>query len=219
MKRELYQPQLHKLIPEWISLLWQQLGTVVILSALGFFGSIPIVTAGALLIGIFNMMKLVVNGELALKEDFTLAVKAKWKTATALFLMNLVIAGIIAFDLYFFWQNPQLKLFFWVGIYFAIIYLMSLTYMFPMLADENVGLKKIFVRSFKMAMVDPGFSFVVMLISVLWIALCFILIPMLATLAIGGLALWGSLAYREMSLKVDSLLALKETNESEKNRE
>lgn len=208
MKGEIYKPQFHKLVTEWISLLWQHLGTVVLLSAIGFFGSIPLLTGGVIFIGVYNMMRLIVNGELALKEDFTSIVKKKWKTATALFLVNLLIMLIFAFDLYFFWNN--MKLFFWVSVWFSIIYLMGLIYMFPMLSDQNLSLKKVFARSFKMAMVDPGFSFIMVAFGLIWTVLCVVIIPMLATLQIAGLALWANLAYREMSLKVDSILANKD---------
>ncbi len=219
MTTEIYKPQFHKVITEWVSLLWQHLGEVVLLSALGFFGSIPLITGGIIFVGTYNIMRLVVARELALKEDFTSAVKEKWKTATALFLVNLLIILILAFDLYFFWNSPDLKFLFWVGIWFVIIFLMGLVYMFPMLATENVGFKKIFIRSFKMAMVDPLFSFLVAGFSILWLGLCVILIPMLATLALGGLALWCSLAYREMSIKVDSILAEKPESAGNKNIE
>lgn len=219
MTTEIYKPQFHKVITEWVSLLWQHLGEVVLLSALGFFGSIPLITGGIIFVGTYNIMRLVVARELALKEDFTSAVKEKWKTATALFLVNLLIILILAFDLYFFWNSPDLKFLFWVGIWFVIIFLMGLVYMFPMLATENVGFKKIFIRSFKMAMVDPLFSFLVAGFSILWLGLCVVLIPMLATLALGGLALWCSLAYREMSIKVDSILAAKPESAGNKNIE
>lgn len=214
-KDKVYKPQIHKLFTEWVSLLWQNLGTVIILSAIGFFASAPIVTGGAIFIGVFNITKLLVRKELVLREDFTSAVKEKWKTATALFLVNLLILFVIGYALYFYWINPEIKMFFWVGIWFFIVFFMGLIYMYPLLADQDIGLKKIFSRSFKMAMVDPGFSFVMALVSILWIVLCFILIPMLATLAIGGFALWSTLAYREMSLKVDSILALKEAKEED----
>ncbi len=216
MTKEIYKPQFYKLITEWVSLLWQHLGEVVLLSALGFFGSIPLITGGVIFAGTYNIMRLLVARELALKEDFTSAVKEKWKTATALFLVNLAIILILAFDLYFFWNSPDIKFLFWVGIWFVLVFLMGLVYMFPMLTAENFSFKKIFVRSFKMAMVDPLFSFLVAGFSMLWLALCVILIPMLATVAFGGLALWGSLAYREMSLKVDSILAVKPESATEK---
>jgi uncharacterized membrane protein YesL len=213
----IYKPKLYKLIAEWVSLLWQHLGAVVILSAVGFFGSVPIITGGIILIGIYNCTKGLVRKELVLlREDFTSAIKEKWKTATALFLLLLVAILIIAFDLWFFWSFT-VKAFFWVGLWFAVLFLMGAIYMFPMLADQNIGLKKIITRSFYMAFVDPLFSFLIALTSLIWIALCIVIIPMLATLCLAGLGLWTSIAYREMSLKVDSILAQKEQQEGDQN--
>lgn len=209
MKSEIYKPQFHKLVSEWVSLIWQHLGMIVILSTISFFGSAPLITGGIMFIGLFNYTRLLVGRELALREDFTSAVKEKWKTATALFLLIFIILAIIAFDLYFFWEYT-VKIFFWVGLWFAIIFIMGSIYMFPMLADQKVGLKKIITRSFRMALVDPGFSFLMAVFSLLWVALCVVLIPMLATLCFAGLAIWTNIAYREMSLKVDSILAQKE---------
>jgi len=68
-----------------------------------------------------------------------------------------------------------------------------------------------------MAVVDPLFSFLIALTSLIWIALCIVIIPMLATLCLAGLGLWTSIAYREMSLKVDSILAQKEQQEGDQN--
>lgn len=208
-EKKIYKPQFHKLISEWVSLLWQHLGVVVILSAIGFFGSAPIITGGIIFIGLYNYTKLLVGKELALREDFTSAIKEKWKSATALFLLIFIVLAIIVFDLYFFW-NFTVRIFFWVGIWFAIIFMMGAIYMFPMLADQDVGLKKIITRSFRMALIDPLFSFVVALFSLLWVALCIVIIPMLATLCLAGLGLWTNIAYREMVLKVDSILAQKD---------
>lgn len=156
-----------------------------ILSFLWLIGSLPIVTVGASTTAAFDCaFRIIRKRDSRIFTDFVKAYKSNFKQSTIIFLIMAVIGALLGFDLYFWAQNDGGELAFFmnaVSIGLAVIYLMTLIYVFPVQAVFENPVKKTIKTAFFMAIGNLPNSFL-LVVSVIAISYGCYLVPAIAYL-------------------------------------
>lgn len=151
--------------------LWSFLGKitdVLMLSLLWILCSLPIITIGASTTALYYCtLKLSVDKEGYLMKSFFKSFKDNFKQSTFAWLILLFAGAILYFDL--FWSlstggtmgNSMLLVF---GVT-LILYVMVLTYVFPLIARCKSGLKNIFIWAFVMSIRNIHLSILMLLLT------------------------------------------------------
>lgn len=176
------------------NLVWKFMGKVTdmfLLTCLWLLFSLPVVTVGASTTALFYCaMRLASDKEGYLREDFVRAFRENFKSATVLWLMMSALGIFFAGDLYFYHRlgGSVGKLFFWVFLVLAVVFVFAAVYLFPLLAWTDAGPKKVVMLAFVMAFRNFGWSLLMITSAMLLItAALFVFWPLLFVSA-GGIA-------------------------------
>lgn len=151
----------------------------MILNILCILCCLPIVTAGASITAMYYMtLKMARNEESYIVKGFFHSFRDNLKQATVIHLIMVVVGLLLAFDLYFtrVFQNSGtfykvLTYVFLVGI---AIYVMVLTYIYPVLAKFYNSIKNTFKNSLLMAIRHLPYTILMVLITAAPVILSFV---------------------------------------------
>ena len=151
---------------------WNFLGKIVdmlILTVLWLVTSLPIITIGASTTALYyHMLKLAENKEGYLFRSYFKAFKENFKQSTICWLIMLVIGLVLAGDFCICnsLQTPAAKMLMIAFFVFAYVYLMIITYLFPLIARCDTGIKNLFAMAFMMSIKDFGWTLLMIVITV-----------------------------------------------------
>lgn len=182
--------------------LWRFMGKVfdmMVLTVLWVLTSLPLFTIGASTTALYYVgMKLAKDQEGYVIKDFFHSFRENFRQAT---IMSLVLAGIGIFlitDLLWYYQFKSGAGVVALSIFsiLTVLYVMILTYVFPLLARCQAGIRKIFLMAFMIAVKNFGWTVLMITIMLCLLAIgVFICAPFLF-LAVGMCAyLQGKILY------------------------
>ena len=112
---------------------------ILILNLLFVVCSLPVITIGAAYTALYYVMrKLVKNEEGSLTKSFFKAFKSNFWQATVIWIIMLLIGGLLVLSLYL---TARLQMFLnYILIAFSVLYIITLSYVFPVLSQFNAGI-------------------------------------------------------------------------------
>ncbi len=162
-----------------------KLTDLVLLTLLWAVTSLPVVTVGASSTALYYVtMKLAEDKEGSIIRSYFRAFKENFKQSTVCWLIMLAIGLVLGGDFYIcvrMMEYQPAKILLIVFFVLAVIYLMVLTYLFPLLARCDAGNKKIFLLAFLMPFRQFGWTVLMLVITasvlavgifVQWLFLC-----------------------------------------------
>ncbi len=158
---------------------WSFMEKIMNLCVLGFFWalfSLPVVTAGAATTALFAYtLKLSADEEGYVWKSFIRSFRENFLQATVLWLGMLAVGGILALDFYICRfitvPRPVRLVLFFALISISFVYLLTIIYLFPLLAFYRISLKKIVPHAFVMSMGNLFVSITILVIYVLAVLL------------------------------------------------
>lgn len=139
--------------------------------------SLPIFTIGASTTAAYDcVFKIIRARDTNVFKDYFRAFKSNFKQATAIFLIMLPIGAVIALDLYYWAQKAEGDMAFIMNalsIGIAVMYLMTLLYVFPVQAIFENPVKKTLSTAFFMAIQNLPNSLLLVVISVAISYVCY----------------------------------------------
>lgn len=131
-----------------------KLADMVILTLLWALCSLPVVTLGASTTALYYvMLKLAEDKEGSICTSFFRAFRENLKRATLCWIIMLAIGLVLCGDLLICWQireTTTAKVLLIVFLVLAVVYMMVLTYFFPLLARCETDVKNLFLLAFLM---------------------------------------------------------------------
>lgn len=118
-------------------------------------------TFGPVCVGITYIMRNMVKGEpIFLWTDFWYAIKRNVKQEFIVGILDLGFLALIAYDLVFFYININgsmlTGIFFWFGIFIALIYLFMRFYLYPMLVTFDLSIRKLYKNALIFSLLGLG---------------------------------------------------------------
>ncbi len=165
---------------------WNFLGKLVdmmILTGLWLICCIPVVTIGASTTALYSVtLKMAENKEGYIVSSFFRAFKENWKQSTIAWIVIALLGIFLASDLYFYYHmetRVSVVLLTIFGI-LTLVYLLAVTYFFPMLAKCDTDLKHLAVMAFVMALKNIGWTIFMLVITAAILAIgLFVMAPVL----------------------------------------
>lgn len=165
---------------------WMFMGKLVdfvILTGLWFLCSLPVITIGASTKALYAVtMRLSKNEEGYTVSSFFKEFKEGFLGSTLLGLLALVLGVFLICDLYVYWHMENRAGAFLFAVFFilSVLYLLTLAYLFPMMAATNYRGKQLVLVSFVTAMKNPGWALLMVLAMVCVLAVgIFVAAPVL----------------------------------------
>ncbi len=129
-----------------------KLADMVMLTLLWFVCSLPVVTLGASTAALYEvMLKLTEDREGNIYSSFFRAFRENFRRATLCWLIMLAAGLVLCGDFLICWQlreTAAAKVLLIVFLVLAVVYLMMLTYLFPLLARCDTDCKNLFLLTF-----------------------------------------------------------------------
>ncbi|MDD6573239.1 MAG: DUF624 domain-containing protein [Thermoflexaceae bacterium] len=186
---------------------------MILLDVLTLIMCIPIVTIGPALTALYYVsLKIVRDEEGYVFKSYFKSFKQNFKQGFLLELIVAACAAILYVDLgvTYNWmsqnQNYLLKLLFFALVGFALIAIVTVVYVFPILAKFENSTKRILINSVMMAVKHLPYSVLMVIITVLAGVLTYIY-PIAIFFVVGGAAFLNSIILRKIFdnyIKVDS---------------
>jgi uncharacterized membrane protein YesL len=177
--------------------IYDNLGWVLFISALWFGFAVPVVFAvlpgnlhtslrvllgisviflGPATAGAYYLANRLIKRESVEWRDYFYAFKKFFWRAEALILIYILAIIIVVVDFMFYSQIQNIVIrilsIFW--IYLLLFLGILQTYMFPLLIEQDTGIKKVIVRSFLLSIDNIGVSFVMFLVVLVLCGICII---------------------------------------------
>lgn len=160
-----------------------KLTDVMILSLLFIVTSIPIITVGASLTALYyNMFRLTKDTEGRIVQGYFRCFRENLKKATLLWLGCLFIAAVLAGDIWICYslKTPAASFILAVTVVLAVVYLMILTYLFPLFSRCIADTKQIIFMAFVMSVKECVRTvFLIFITGIMVAAGVFVLAPFL----------------------------------------
>ena len=154
-----------------------RLADLVILNLLCIVCCIPIVTAGASITAMYYVtLKMVRNEEAYIIRGFFHSFKQNLKQSLIIHLIMLFAGIMLAADIYIVNQigGGAYKVLLYVFMVMAFLYLMLFLYIYPVLSKFYNSIKNTFVNAFLMSLRHLPYTFLMLVISALPVAMLFI---------------------------------------------
>lgn len=172
---------------------WQFVGKffdLMVLNILWVICSLPIVTIGASTTAVYYVtLKLVRNEEGAIIGSFFKSFKENWKQATVIWLVLLIFGLLLGYDVYFFfvWKEGAANIrsliqALFVG--FFLMYLGTMTFVFPLQAKFYNPIKTTIKNAFWMSIRHIGSTFCMLVLDFVIVLTPFLLLPPLQPILI-----------------------------------
>lgn len=150
---------------------------LIILNLLCVVCCLPVITAGASITAMFYVtLKMVRNEESYIVRSFFKSFKENFKQATIINVIMLITGLMLYFDLSIVkdMDGGLYKALFCVFVAFTFLYLLIFLYIYPVLSKFYNTIKNTFVNSFLMAIRHLPYTFLMLIISVVPVAVFFI---------------------------------------------
>ena len=165
---------------------WRFMGKVfdmMVLTVLWVVTSLPVVTIGASTTALYYVgMKLARDEEGYIIKDFFRSFKENFRQATAAWAILLALGIFFAVDLTWYYQfkSGVGVMIFFMFVILTALYIMVLTYAFPLLARCRTSVKQIFLMAFVMSVKNFGWTLLMVTTTVYVLAIgLFVCAPVL----------------------------------------
>lgn len=162
-----------------------RIGDMFLLSFFWLITSLPIFTIGASTTAAYDCaFKILRARDTNVFKDYFRSFKSNFKQATALFLIMLPIGAVIALDLYYWAQKAEGDIAFVMNalsIGIAVMYLMTLLYVFPVQSIFENPVKKTLSTAFFMSLQNLPTSLLLVVMTVAISYACY-MVPLIAYL-------------------------------------
>lgn len=130
--------------------------------------SIPVITNGFACVGITNVTRNIARDKHSFGlSDFFETIKKNWKQALGAGIINTLVVFVLAFDIWFFYNQDSESMFFTVllGITFGLCVLFAMMnfYIWTLMITFDFSLKQIYLNSFKFVVINLKNNFFCML--------------------------------------------------------
>lgn len=162
--------------PFWRTL--SKFSDILILNLLFVFCSIPVATIGASYTALYYVMrKLVKNEEGSIVKTFFTSFKNNFKQATIIWLIMFLAGGLLALALYL---TARLQMILnYALIAFSVLYIIVLSYVFPILSQFNVSVIKCIKNAFFLGIAHLPLTILIVALNLLPFILIFFNINLL----------------------------------------
>lgn len=170
---------------------WQfmsKVGDIILLNILWLVCCIPIITIGPSTTALYYvMLKRVRDEEGNVTQQFFRSFKQNFKQGTIIGLIMTVCGLLFGFDIMFYRdaQGEISTVLWWLSMVMFILYLMVLTYIFPMLAKFENTIKNYFIFSVYLSIRHFGQTVLMILILAAMVLVMFYIYPPLILLFMG----------------------------------
>ena len=159
----------------WVVL--DRITDIVILNFLFIVASIPIVTIGASVSATYSVsFKHIKNEDISVSKEFIKNFRENFKVSTILWILMIVVGGVLLLDFHIsnFIYNEVLSIMLkFISILVGIIYLFSLTYMFPIISKFDNTIKNTIINSILISIQSLPYTIIMIFMNMLWIILIF----------------------------------------------
>lgn len=174
--------------------IWVFMGKLVdmlVLTGLWVFTSLPVVTMGASTAALYYVtLKLAENEESYVVRSFFRAFKENLRQGIPAGILTMVGGVILGSDVYIYYhmEGKSGSMLLWASLILVLIYMMTVVYLFPLMARCRTNLKTLYIMAFVMSVKNFGWTLFMMVSTMcLFVAGIFIMAPILV-LAVGGTA-------------------------------
>lgn len=154
-----------------------RIADLIILNLLCILCCIPVITAGASITAMYYVtMKMVRNEESYIVKSFFKSFKENFKQATIIHIILLITALMLYFDLNIVknLEGTLSKVLTCIFIAFSFLYALILLYIYPLLAKFYNSIKNTFSNALLMAIRHLPYTFLMLIISLIPIAIFFV---------------------------------------------
>lgn len=145
-----------------------KLADLCILNILCVICCIPVITAGASITAMFYVtLKMAKNEESYIVRGFFKSFKENFKQATVINIIMLVIAAVLYADIKIVQgiSQPTGKIFYYIFLAFALLYVMVFLYIYPILARFYNTVKRTFLNAVLMSIRHLPYTILMILVS------------------------------------------------------
>lgn len=199
---------------------WNFIGKIVdmlLLTIVWAVCSLPVFTIGASTTALYYvMLKLAEDKEGNIFQSFFRAFRENFKQSTVCWLIMLLIGLVLGGDFYICTQRMEsaaAKTLLVMFFILAIVYVMILTYLFPVLARCRASSKKIFFLSFFMSVKQFGWTLLMLTITAAVLALAFFVQWVFLFISVGLIAYLHAMILKNIFVSYD--LGLPDTEDEE----
>ena len=159
----------------WVIL--DRITDIVILNFLFIVASIPIVTIGASVSATYSVsFKHIKIEDISVPKEFIKNFRENFKVSTILWILMIVVGGVLLLDFHIsnLIYNEVLSIMLkFISILVGIIYLFSLTYMFPIISKFDNTIKNTIINSILISIQSLPYTIIMIFMNMLWIILIF----------------------------------------------
>lgn len=173
---------------------WRFMGKLVdigFLTILWLLFSLPVFTVGASTTALYYVsLKLAKNQEGPIFKSFLSSFKSNFKQATVIWLIMLLLGGLLGFNLWFSYnqQGSFATVLLWTFIFIAAVYLMLLTYIFPLLSRLDNTTPRLMMMAFVLSIKNLGWTLLMLTTTACIVALAIFAFWPLLIVSVGAIA-------------------------------
>ena len=150
---------------------------IVILNFLFIVSSLPIVTIGASISATYSVsLKKIKNEDISVSKEFIKKFRADFKVSTIVWILMIVVGGILLLDFHIsnLVSNGVLSIMLkFISTLVGVIYLFSLTYIFPIISKFDNTIKNTIINSILISIQSLPYTIIMFVMNILWIILIF----------------------------------------------
>ena len=155
----------------------EKITDIVLLNFLFIVTCIPVVTIGASLSAMYSVaLKKIKNEDIYVAKEFIKSFRESFKVSTIVWILMMVVGCVLLLDFYISNLVPNKAL----GIILkfiltlvGIIYLFSLTYIFPIISKFDNTIKNTFINSVLISIQSLPYTIIMSIMNILWMILIF----------------------------------------------
>ena len=150
---------------------------IVILNFLFIVSSLPIVTIGASISATYSVsLKKIKNEDISVSKEFIKKFRADFKVSTIVWILMIVVGGVLLLDFHIsnLVSNGILSIILkFISTLVGVIYLFSLTYIFPIISKFDNTIKNTIINSILISIQSLPYTIIMFVMNILWIILIF----------------------------------------------
>ena len=150
---------------------------IVILNFLFIVSSVPIITIGASISATYSVsLKKIKNEDISVSKEFIKKFRADFKVSTIVWILMIVVGGVLLVDFHIsnLVSNGILSIILkFISTLVGVIYLFSLTYIFPIISKFDNTIKNTIINSILISIQSLPYTIIMFVMNILWIILIF----------------------------------------------
>ena len=150
---------------------------IVILNFLFIASSVPIVTIGASISATYSVsLKKIKNEDISVSKEFIKKFRSDFKVSTLVWILMIVVGGVLLVDFHIsnLVSNGILSMILkFISTLVGVIYLFSLTYIFPIISKFDNTIKNTIINSILISIQSLPYTIIMFVMNILWIILIF----------------------------------------------